>query len=1131
MATVNVPLLAFNRGVISKTSLARTDLDRTRLSAEVMRNWLPKTQGPMIIRPGTKYSGSSLNDTGAFWIEFVASTDDLALLEMTDGKMRVWLPSDTGNAWETPAQAGVFVPMARPAVSTTVALSDTGWYADALGGATSTTASAEDILPLMDSGTTDRVKITASSENNNLTAGGQAWQAADNTEGTNWTDTGYTSSAPFNHTLPSWWSVNFDTGGGDTGSDTGNLVALSGYAITGADFPDAVNNAPRAWRLLASNHDTGSYANDTGKWTLEDERSEQIAWVPRLKRAYSLPGNDTGTVEARRHWRLYFTEVGSDTGGPLSRALIVPEIEMYSDTGSLFASAVLNAGARGSTARRRRTVIVDTGDRGVEHALSLEIDPGPITIRIGSTEGDDDYVSETSLGTGYHSLAFTPTTDIHITLQTTSESNRVIRSIGFEDTGSVEIGTEYGYANLDDIRYDQSADIVYVDCLGVKPKKIERRGTGRSWSIVDYEPLNGPFIAGRTSEAKLSLTALRGNSRLVSDIPFFKASNEGTIFELTHDGQSGVFHLGNKESKTDVFEVIGIHQTQTLTDERTISIDVTGSYGGEIVVERSFDGPDFGFREVDDTIITPGDGSDTGTFSKTVYDPDDNITVWYRARMKEYTRGWARVQITYLSGSKTGKCIVRSFNNSQSVNVDVLEQFSDTGEASDWRESAWSARRGYPTAVAFHEGRLAHAGRAQSWLSVSDDYENFDDSLEGEAAPILKTLGSGPVDIIQYLLSVLRLIAGTTGSEIAIKSSSLDETLTPTNTAANAFSTQGSSTLRAVKLDNKGIFAQRSRRKLFMFGFGISQEAYNDYDTVELTLLAPDILKAGVVSIAIQRQPDTRIHCALGDGTVGILTYEPKEEVLAWSTWETDGSVERVMVLPGSEEDKVFYHVRRTINGETKRYLEQWALESECQGDTGLSWIADCAIFSTDTGSNATIVDFAPHLAGEDVVAWASDTGQTNAGKDLTPDDTGGDQVFLTVDTGGDLAVTDSGAKHVVAGLPYSARFKSTKLAYGARGATAMTMMKRVSALALILNQTHNNALVYGGDSGHLDPMPRILDDGAEVDADKIFQEFDKFAMPFDGEYDEDSRVIVEAKAPRPATVMAVLPKVTTNER
>jgi len=87
----NASLIAFNRGLISPTALARVDLDRSRLSAEIMTNFVPSKVGSMRIRPGTKYFGSSRNDSGAEFIEFVATTEDVALPEITHNKMRVWV--------------------------------------------------------------------------------------------------------------------------------------------------------------------------------------------------------------------------------------------------------------------------------------------------------------------------------------------------------------------------------------------------------------------------------------------------------------------------------------------------------------------------------------------------------------------------------------------------------------------------------------------------------------------------------------------------------------------------------------------------------------------------------------------------------------------------------------------------------------------------------------------------------------------------------------------------------------------------------------------------------------------------------------------------------------------------------
>lgn len=1130
MTKYNAPLLTFNRGLLAADSLARVDLDRTKLSAEVMTNWIPSTQGSMRIRPGTKYVGSSLNDSGAEFIEFYAATDQTALLELTNNKMRVWV-NDTGNAWETPVDralmgstlvpTGLDVPLARPLVDTTVTLSDTGWSDQSTGGAPTAVTSA-DLIPKMTAATTSGVTITASSEN--AAQGFAAWKAADDTNNSLFNDTGAGGS-----TLPTWWNVDFGAG---------NTQRVRKYSIRAGHLSSNLDNAPNAWRLITGNFDTGTFATDTGKWTLEDERTAQTGWAVSEKREYTLPGSDTGTVEARRHWRLYVTTVNGDT------ELKIAEVEMFDISSGIqqvaFAGGTLtlNAGAIGALAKTQKRVVLS--DTGTEHSLAVHVSRGPVTLRVGSTAGDDDYIEETNLGTGYHNLAFTPQVDFHITLQSKEQVDRIVQSLTIGDSGTVEVTTPWGTDDLDNIRYDQSADVVYVDCSGVRPYKIERRGDGRSWSVVEYVPQKGPFLPTATSTAKLDISERYGNTTLSSDIPFFTSGHVGALFRVFTPGQSGKWILGAKDAHTDPIEVTGINDTGEFGfNERQITFVTSGTWIGTVQIQRSFDGPDEGFRPIKgDTGFITGRGAsdtgmtDTGTATFTILDKDDNLSVWYRAKLISYTSGAPTVTATYRTGGVDGICRVTGYQNNKAVDVEVISRFSDTGQSDSWQEGAWSTKRGYPTAVALYEGRLAHAGKASLYISVADDYENFDDSVEGESGPIIRTFGSGPVNNIFYLIAQQRLIAGTSGHEIAIRSSSLDEPLTPDNNSAKAFSTQGSANLRAVPIDSRAIFVQRSKKKLFSVGFGSSLELVGDYETSDLTLLTPDALLDGVTSITVQRQPDTRIHCALIDGTVAILTFEPQEEVLAWYRWKTDtgtaGFVERVMTLPGVEEDRVYYHVRRTINGATKRFLERWAMESESRGDTGLSWLSDCAWRYT-SATTATDIQGGDHLIGRKVVGWSNDTGQTTAGKDLSPD-VNGVQTTYTVDTGGNIALTMA-QHHVVAGLPYKSDFKSSKLAYAADFGTALTQWKRVDKIAFVLSQTHNNGLFFGSDTGNLDPLPRMTDEGAVVDDDRIFTSFDQTAMPFPGLWDEDSRVCLRAKSPRPVTVLAAVPTVTTNEK
>jgi hypothetical protein len=1304
----NIGFLAFNRGILSPKALARVDLDRTRLSAEIYTNFLPKSQGAMRLRPGSKHLGSSFSDTGAQWLEFIAATDDAALLEMTSQKMRIWINDEL---------------LGRPKVDTTLTLTDTGWSNTSTGGIVATAPT--DQIPTMTGATTSGVTISSSQP---FGTSFPAWQAADDDNTTRWVDTGATTT----------WQVDFGTN-----------QAVKTYSVRAVDDPSALICTPSAWQFQRS--------PDGSSWTTEETRSSQTGWSVSEKRSYALA--DTGATAAR-YWRFNITA----NNGSVNTTQLA-EVEMFT---SVAPSQVTTAGGRrifnassiGALARAEKRVIVS--DTGTEHSLAIRIDRGPITMRVGSTQRDDDYVRETMLGTGYHNLAFTPSGNFWVTLQSSATVDRIVGSLAIGDSGTVEVTTPYGAEDLDLIRYDQSADVVYLDCDGVRQQKIERRGTGRSWSVVDYAPDDGPFLGARSTAAKIRPHAVYvTNATLSSDVPFFTSDHVGALIRIFHNGQQWLGFLGALDAVTDAIEVTGIGdtgRTPPAESERTIRFDTFGTWSGTIKIERSIDGKDIGFKAVPANFTTPaievadtGWAEDTGSLSITVNDQDDNLKVWYRARITNYVSGAAGVHVFYGGGGKTGVARITGFNSNTSVNMEVLTRFSDSGFSDNWQEGYWSERRGFPSAVALHGGRLAHAQKGSLFLSVADDYESFDQETEGDAGPIIRTLGSGPVDSIHFMVSLLRLIIGTAGGEITARSSSLDEPLTPSNSNASIpFSTRGAAPLRAVKMDTRAIYADRSRQRVTMAG--AQGQGLGDYDAMDLTLFVPDLLQSRVSSIAIQRRPDTRVHFVLEDGRVALFTYEPQEEIACWTMYETAGTVEKAMVLPGVGEDAVYYHVNRTINGQTKRFLEKWAREDESEGDTGLSYLADCAaaysesvsndaftkvllrfdgfdgaktitdsniggsahtwtaaggaaidtaesafggaslacdgsgdyavaadhadfslgsgdftietwfncaaasgsfqrlagqmdnaetpalsawnsvrltddrmfasvfVGSTQTGVFSTSVfnsavnpgwhhlamvrtgsslllfvdgvqegsaaiagtvnnsagdlkvgsyggdfstwtgwidefglsvgvarytaNFTParnrtatvrglsHLAGANVVVWGDDTGQSYPSKDYSPD-VNGVQTTYVVDTGTG-AVTLSGTDtvhHAVAGLPYSAIWKSSKLAYAAQAGTALAQMKRTDKIGFVLFNTHNNGVFFGNDTGHLDPLPRISDKGARVDPRKVFETFDDVSMPFPGLWSTDSRIVLKAKSPRPCTVLAAIPNVDTKEK
>jgi WD40 repeat protein len=89
MPRQSVSLATFNRGRVSALALARNDIDRVAMSAEVQTNYVPRVLGSMMLRPGLQYIDSTLSDNPAHHLPFVFSTDDQALIELTNESMRV----------------------------------------------------------------------------------------------------------------------------------------------------------------------------------------------------------------------------------------------------------------------------------------------------------------------------------------------------------------------------------------------------------------------------------------------------------------------------------------------------------------------------------------------------------------------------------------------------------------------------------------------------------------------------------------------------------------------------------------------------------------------------------------------------------------------------------------------------------------------------------------------------------------------------------------------------------------------------------------------------------------------------------------------------------------------------------
>ncbi len=757
---------------------------------------------------------------------------------------------------------------------------------------------------------------------------------------------------------------------------------------------------------------------------------------------------------------------------------------------------------------RQRVAVTDVG---IEHALEVSVREGPVRFKIGSAVSLDDYVTETLLDTGIHVLAFTPTGDYYVELSNERKFDVWVQSVVVKSNTLLDIPTAYSGTDLKYLRWTQSGDVIYVACKNTdltglqynaeRLTKIERRGDGRSWSVSYYLPEDGPFRVQNTSGITLQASAIAGDITLTASKPIFKAEHATfrSLWRVASQGQTVTADVNAPGDEwTAPIRVTGS------TTARTFGIIVEGTFTGTIHLQFSFTG-DAPWSDQGTTFTSP--------ISTNYTDGQEGQIIYYRIGTKSggVPTGTATVTLTYTGGSIQGIFRARFFNNSTTLFGQVLQDFGSILPSKDWWEGEWSAARGYPTAVSLHEGRLWWAGLDKIWGSVSDSYESFDDNVEGDSGPISRSIGFGPIRVIHWLLSMGRLLFGTSdnsanvdarnfdgNSPLGARSNSFDEPLTPFN-------------FNVKTVSSRGVFVDRTNQRLYELTYNLDEQ---DYKSLDLSIFAPDFNKVGITQIAVQMKPDIRVHCVREDGTVGMLVFDRLENVICWveiNSLGAGGMIEDVSVLPGVVEDQVYYVVKRTINGADQRHLCKWALESEAEGGT-INKMADSFVHYSGAPTTAPFTTELLHLRDETVVIWAD-------GIDIGTD---------VVTAGG--ALTNAlavAASEVIVGLGYTAQYKSAKLAE--LTGIGLLEKKKVNRIGFIAQNMHYQGLQYGPDFNNLQDLPKVSR-GQVQTPNQIYATYHEDDFPFGGTWDEDSRICLQAAAPRPCTILAVITEMQSVE-
>ena len=671
-----------------------------------------------------------------------------------------------------------------------------------------------------------------------------------------------------------------------------------------------------------------------------------------------------------------------------------------------------------------------------------------------------------------------------------------------------ELATPYTTAQLFDIKFAQSADVMYITHPAHEVEKLSRTGH-TAWTLTDVDFTNGPFM-----DANITTTTLNPGSHTV-----------GTGVALVASAVTGI-NSGSGFLSTDVGRLVnfrdGYGKITGVTDTTNATITIIKDLGSATA------SADWSLGAFSDTtghpscvtffeqrLVFAGTTNQPQTifFSKsgdyenmdaniggTIADDDAIIytiasnqvnAIRFMTATRTLILGTAGGEFT-VSGGGTDSAVtptnilIKKQSNHGSANVDAIA----VGNATLFLQRAKRKIRelaynfdvdGYiapdMTILAEHitEGGLTQIAYQQEpnqiVYGVRGDGElvGLTYQREQQVTAWHRHIFGGRFGVATITVSDYANIAN--GTKLTLTKSDgtvVDFTSTTGTAGTNEFKTQTNNNTTATNLKN----------------------AINAHANFTATV------NSAVVTVTETAHEAT-----------GYLTIKSFDSTRLTATSEGKAVVESAAVIPTDDtEYQVYVIIKRTVNGSTRRYVEFLNVFDFDQTDNTSFNFLDSAL--SYSGSAVSTLSGLDHLEGQ-VVSILAD-GATHPNK--------------TVSSGS--VTLDRSAKNVKVGLAYTSLLKTMRLNAGSQNGTSQGKTKRIYDITVRMFETIG--VEVGPDLNNLERIPfrssaDLMDEGIPpFTGDK--------EVEFRGNYETDGFIFVRQTQPLPFTILSLYPRLTTND-
>lgn len=583
-----------------------------------------------------------------------------------------------------------------------------------------------------------------------------------------------------------------------------------------------------------------------------------------------------------------------------------------------------------------------------------------------------------------------------------------------------EVATTYTEAELPDLQFAQSNDVIYIAHKSHAPAKLQRFAE-TNWTLSNVVFIDGPYLPSPSGSQAAVVLSTNGGPSAPTSVTDVEAGTSPTVL------------FDNNENTA-----IALGAVPNTIRYKYAAAKTLNSY----IIVNGQNSSAYDLRSAKNWIVR---GSNDSGATWTILDARSNEIGWQKGEARYYqffnedaylwydikfSNSNAQANTLELAEIYWGQngdfatAITATFSNVNGINNGIGFQSTDVGRAirlfssndakwryfvitvvtdtthvsgrfygyslrqdyniSEWQLGAFSVQSGWPAAVAFYNDRLVWARTTTKPLGVYASgigaYENFSVSVPivDDDSITINITSSKTEEIIWMVEGTVDLIIGTSIAVRTLGKGESGKAFSPTNFQVTKQTSNGSANVTPSLAGSTLIYPSYHLKSLREFLFSFEVDAYV---SPEVSILSDQLLKSGIVYMDYANDPEPILWIVNGNGEYIGLTYDKENKVVGLHRHRIAGvtatnsvysKLETLCTVPGNGQDDTWMVVQRQINGVTKRYMERVTKYNDENVPKEDAWYLDCALEYNGTAAN--VFSGLNHLIGQTVTVYANNT-------------------------------------------------------------------------------------------------------------------------------------------------------------